>query len=227
MRDDTLEAVEVQTTSEPEVSIIWLHGLGADGHDFEPIVPQLAPVLPPARFVFPHAPIRPVTVNGGMPMRAWYDIMAFDATPPRDQEGIAASRRLVESLLAREQERGIDSRRIVLAGFSQGGAMALYCGLRLGRPLAGLMGLSTYLLMSGALESERAVANMETGLFMAHGTYDPVVPIMAGQHAAARLRGLGYEVEWHEYPMPHAVCPEEIGHVAGWLAKRLAPSPES
>lgn len=226
MPSQNLETVEIQTGPDPEASVIWLHGLGADGHDFEPIVPQLAAGLPPARFVFPHAPVRPVTVNGGMPMRAWYDIVAFDRHPPRDRDGIDASRRAVERLVSTEEARGIPASRIVLAGFSQGGALALYCGLRLDRKLAGLMGLSTYLLFSGELESQRAQANSDTPLFVAHGTYDPVVPVMAGHHLTATLRRLGYGVEWHEYPMPHAVCPEEISHIAAWLTDRLSPPTE-
>lgn len=217
-----LETVEVLTAENPEWAVIWLHGLGADGHDFEPVVPQLAEYIPAARFVFPHAPVRPVTVNGGMPMRAWYDIMAFDGQPPRDQAGILESHRGVKQLIAREAERGIEADHVVLAGFSQGGAMALYTGLRLEQRLAGIMGLSTYLLMSGALADERAGANAGTPLFVAHGVYDPVVPLMAGQHVTRTLTGMGYGVEWHDYPMPHAVCPEEIGHIGAWLAQRLS-----
>jgi len=216
-----LETVEIETGPDPRSSVIWLHGLGADGHDFEPIVPELASFLPPTRFVFPHAPVRPVTVNGGMPMRAWYDIVSFDRHPPRDREGIEASRTAVERLVAREEARGVKGDSIVLAGFSQGGALALYTGLRLDRPLAGLMGLSTYLLYSGELEATRSPASAAVPLFVAHGVYDPVVPFIAGQHVTATLRGLGYEVEWHEYPMPHAVCPEEVGHIGAWLSGRL------
>ncbi len=215
-----LETVEIDTAPGPRFSVIWLHGLGADGHDFEPIVPELATFLPPTRFIFPHAPVRPVTVNGGIPMRAWYDIVSFDRHPPGDREGIESSRSAVVRLVDREQDRGIPSESIVLAGFSQGGALALYAGLRLERPLAGLIGLSTYLLFSGELESARSAANRETPVFAAHGIYDPVVPIIAGQHVAATLRALGYEVEWHEYPMPHAVCPEEVGHIGAWLSGR-------
>lgn len=222
MSDATLETVEVQTGSDPKACVIWLHGLGADGHDFEPIVPQLAAGgIPPTRFVFPHAPVRPVTINGGIPMRAWYDIVSFDAGPPQDREGVRASREAVEELIDREEGRGIPSRRIVLAGFSQGGSVALYTGLRMERPLAGLIGLSTYLLLGSLLESERSGANADTPVFLAHGTFDPVVPSMAGHHANQVLSALGYTTEWHEYPMPHAVCPEEVGHVAAWLAARL------
>jgi phospholipase/carboxylesterase len=219
MSGQDFETVELQTGSEPEVSIIWLHGLGADGHDFEPVVPQLANGLPPARFVFPHAPVRPVTINAGIPMRAWYDIVTFDRHAPQDQQGIAQSRQLVERLVAREEARGIPSERIVLAGFSQGGAMAVYCGLRLAQPLAGIMGLSTYLLMAQALAAERSDANAGTGFFVGHGTYDPVIPVAAGHRLAAALREMAYEVEWHEYSMPHAVCPEELSDIGAWLAR--------
>ena len=218
-----LETVEVLTGENPEWAIIWLHGLGADGHDFEPLVPQLAARIPAARFVFPHAPVRPVTVNGGIPMRAWYDIVAFDGQPPQDQEGISASRRGVEALIEREGERGIGPERIVLAGFSQGGAIALYAGLRLEQTLAGIMGLSTYLLMSGTLADERSQANARTPVFVGHGVYDPVVPLMAGQHVTRTLDSMGYDVEWHDYPMPHAVCPEEVQHIAEWLARHMSP----
>jgi phospholipase/carboxylesterase len=154
-------------------------------------------------------------------MRAWYDIVAFDGQPPQDQEGIADSRRGVERLIEREGERGVGPERIVLAGFSQGGAMALYTGLRLEQELAGIMGLSTYLMMSATLAEERAAENTRTPVFMGHGVYDPVVPLMAGQHAARTLAALDYEVEWHDYPMPHAVCPEEIDHIGAWLARRV------
>lgn len=222
MSDSGLETVELETGPRPQASVIWLHGLGADGHDFEPIVPQLAAAgIANVRFVFPHAPLRPVTINGGMPMRAWYDIVSFDAGPPRDQEGITASRLAVESLIRREEERGSSSKNIILAGFSQGGAMALYTGLRLDRPLAGIMGLSTYLLMTSSTEAERSDGNSATPLFLAHGTFDQVVPMVGGQRAAELLGHLGHQVEWHEYPMMHAVCPEEVGHIAAWLKERL------
>jgi phospholipase/carboxylesterase len=220
-----LETVEIETGPDPKHSIIWLHGLGADGHDFEPIVPELASYIPPTRFVFPHAPVRPVTINGGMPMRAWYDIVSFDRSPPRDREGIETSRTAVEHLVAREIDRGVANESIILAGFSQGGALALYTGLRLEMPLAGLMGLSTYILYSAELDSGRSTANASVPLFVAHGVYDPVVPFMAGQHAAASLRALGYIVEWHEYPMPHAVCPEEVGDIGIWLSARFEGRP--
>jgi len=216
-----LETVEIETGPEPRHSVIWLHGLGADGHDFEPIVPELAAFVPPTRFVFPHAPVRPVTINGGMPMRAWYDIVSFDRSPPRDREGIEASRTAVERLVVREFDRGVPAGSVVLAGFSQGGALALHTGLRLEAPLSGLMGLSTYLLYSAELESGRATAATSVPIFIAHGVYDPVVPFAAGQYAASSLRSLGHEVEWHEYAMPHAVCPEEVGDIGVWLSARF------
>ena len=226
MSDQELETVEVETGPRPGASVIWLHGLGADGHDFEPIVPQLAAAgLDNVRFVFPHAPIRPVTINGGMPMRAWYDIVSFDAGPPRDREGIAASRLGIEALILREEQRGSPPDNIVLAGFSQGGAMALFTGLRLDRALAGIMGLSTYLLMAPTTEAERSSENSSTPVFMAHGTFDQVIPCAGGQRSAAILAEIGYQVEWHEYPMMHAVCPEEIGHIGSWLRRCLGRTP--
>ena len=222
MTRQDLETVEIETGPHPAGTVIWLHGLGADGHDFEPVVPALARFIPATRFVFPHAPVRPVTINGGMPMRAWYDIVSFDRSPPQDRDGIESSRSAVERLVAREGERGIPDDRIVLAGFSQGGALALYTGLRRERPLAGLMGLSTYLLFSGELENARSPASTSVPVFAGHGVYDPVVPFAAGQYLAATLRDQGYTVEWHEYPMPHAVCPEEVDDVGTWLAARFA-----
>jgi phospholipase/carboxylesterase len=218
-----LETVERNTGPEPRAAVIWLHGLGADGHDFEPVVPELRLAGgPDLRFVFPHAPVRPVTINLGMPMRAWYDIMNFDSGPPRDLPGIAASAAAVRALIAREVERGIPHERIVLAGFSQGGAIALYTGLRYEQRLAGIMGLSTYLILSDPLPDERSEANAATPVLIAHGSQDPVVPHLAGERSVARLTELGYAVEWHSYPMPHAVCPQEIADIKGWLGRCLA-----
>ena len=217
-----LETVEQTTGPEPRATVIWLHGLGADGHDFEPVVPELRLAGgPDLRFVFPHAPVRPVTINLGMPMRAWYDIMTFDSGPPRDRAGIEASAAAVRDLIARELDRGIPAERIVLAGFSQGGAIALYTGLRYEQRLAGIMGLSTYLILSEPLSDERAQANAATPMFVAHGSEDPVVPFLAGERTVARLTELGYAVEWHSYAMPHAVCPQEIADVRQWLATCL------
>jgi len=202
--------------NEPQGSIIWLHGLGADGHDFEPIVPELR--LPPAlglRFVFPHAPVRPVTLNGGMAMRAWYDIYSLERDGPADAAGIRASAELLEQWITREQERGIRADRIVVAGFSQGGAIALHTGLRAKQELAGILALSTYLPMPNAFASEAVATDLP--VFMAHGTLDPVLPMALGRESADFLLAGGYNVEWHDYPMAHSVCLEEIGDIRTWL----------
>jgi phospholipase/carboxylesterase len=220
-----LETVEIETAAAPDAAVIWLHGLGADGHDFEPVVPELR--LPPAlgvRFVFPHAPIRPVTLNMGMRMRAWYDVYQLGGGR-EDGEGIRASQELAEALIARERERGIAARRIVLAGFSQGGAIALHAGLRHGERLAGILALSTWLPLAETLEAEAGPANRDVPVFMAHGLFDEVIPIARAQQSRARLEQAGYGVAWHEYSMPHSVCGEEIAEIAGWLLSCLAPSP--
>ena len=215
--------VEVATGEEPRASVIWLHGLGADGHDFEPIVAELGDALPCAtRFVFPHAPVRAVTVNGGYAMRAWYDIVSFDRSAPQDLGGIRESHESVEALIRRENERGIGADRIVLAGFSQGAAMALYSGVRLSQPLAGMLALSCYLLEPGRLADEAAPASLSVPVFMAHGEHDTVLPIALGERARDLLLAAGYAVEWHRYAMAHSVVPEEIGAIARWLARVLA-----
>jgi phospholipase/carboxylesterase len=214
--------VEVETGSQPRASVIWLHGLGADGHDFEPIVPQLG--LPgdlPVRFVFPHAPVRPVTLNGGYPMRAWFDIASLDRNAAQDAEGIAASCRQVEALLAREVERGVAAGHIVLAGFSQGGAIALAMGLRYPERLAGVMGLSTFIPEGSRILAEKSAANQHVPIFLAHGSLDPVVAPALGDATREMLQGAGYDVEWHSYPMPHAVCPDEIVDIGRWLVRVL------
>ena len=214
--------LEIETGREPRSAVIWLHGLGADGHDFEPIVPQLVrPEDPPLRFVFPHAPVRPVTLNGGYPMRAWYDIVAIDRRAAEDESGIRASQDLVGALIRREQERGVASPRIVLAGFSQGGALALYAGTRHPQKLAGIMGLSCYQLLAGRFLAERSPANQATPVFLAHGLGDPVVIPALGQQACLQLQAAGYGVEWHTYAMAHAVCPQEIADIAAWLRRVL------
>lgn len=219
---NTLQTVEVETGTAPSAAVIWLHGLGADGHDFEPLVPQLLwPGAPAIRFVFPHAPVRPVTINGGMPMRAWYDIVSITSERDHDQAGIVDAANGVAALIARECGRGIDAGRIVLAGFSQGGAIALQLGLRYPQRLAGLIALSTYLLMADRLQTEASEANRGLPVFVGHGTYDPVVPFALGELSATRLQSMGYAVEWHAYPMPHAVCPEEVEDLRGWLRLRL------
>ncbi len=223
--DGLLDTVEIETGPEPSAAVVWLHGLGADGHDFEPLVPELAlGGAGPVRFVFPHAPVRPVTINGGMPMRAWYDIMGIDRQSPQDEPGIRASAKLVEALIRREQERGIPAGRIVLAGFSQGGAIALHLGLRFGEALAGILALSTYLPLHETLEGERSEANARTPVFMAHGILDPVVPLYLGESSANRLSQGGWPISWRTYTMPHAVCPEEISDISGFLADRFRPA---
>ena len=217
-----LETVEITTGPAPDAAVIWLHGLGADGHDFEPLVPQLTwPGAPDLRFVFPHAPVRPVTINGGMAMRAWYDIVSLTSGRDHDQRGIADSVNQAAALVRRERERGIEADRIVLAGFSQGGAIALQLALRYPERLAGLVALSTYLLLDHRIEQDAHDANRGLPVFAGHGTLDPMVPCGLGEAAAERLRGLGYAVEWHSYPMPHAVCPEEVDDLAAWLRARL------
>jgi phospholipase/carboxylesterase len=212
----------LSTGPKPVASVIWLHGLGADGHDFKPIVPELAHFLRPAtRFIFPHAEVRPVTVNGGYPMRAWYDIYSFENRDRQDETGIKSSDAIVRALIARENSRGIPNERIVLAGFSQGGAMALHTGTRLMPPLAGIMALSCYLILPARLLAERAAATMATPVFQAHGESDNVLPLALGESARDQLQSAGYQVEWHQYPMAHSVSQEEIADIGHWLAARF------
>ncbi|MFA6232363.1 MAG: alpha/beta hydrolase [Rhodanobacter sp.] len=219
----SLPTIERETAPNPTFSIIWLHGLGADGNDFAPIVPELvAPSWPALRFVFPHAPVRPVTINNGAPMRAWYDIAGFDLNARQDEVGMRASFAEVEALIEREHERGVPSERIVLAGFSQGGAMALAAGLRHAEKLAGIVVLSAYLPLSAALAAERSSANDVTPIFWGHGTADPVVVLQRGVESHALLQSMGYAVDWHTYPMPHSVCAEEIADLRSWLGQRFA-----
>jgi phospholipase/carboxylesterase len=209
-----MEAVEIETGSPPRAAVIWLHGLGADGHDFEPIVPELK--LPrPVRFVFPHAPVRPVTINQGMRMRAWYDIFQFGGGP-EDEAGVRASQKLVTELIAKEQ-----GRKVVLAGFSQGGAIVLQTALRHPERLAGVMALSTYLPLAGSLEKEASAASKTLPIFMAHGRFDDIIPIDRATRSRDFLIELGYKVAWHEYPMAHSVCAEEIRDISDFLATIL------
>ena len=219
-----LDTVEHETGAQPSWSVLWLHGLGADGHDFAPIVPELVRREWPAlRFVFPHAPVRPVTINGGMPMRAWYDIRDLDLAHRADLEGVAASVADVEALVAREEARGVPPERLLLAGFSQGGAVTLAAGLARTRPLAGLVALSTYLPMGAAQAQAACVPEAPAQpVFMAHGQFDPVVPQRGGEAAAQALRALGFGVEWRTYPMQHTVCAEEIRDLGDWMTARFA-----
>ena len=210
--------VEIPAPDEHRWSVIWLHGLGADGHDFEPIVPELRlPRDHGVRFVFPHAPERPVTVNGGAWMRAWYDIAGADLASKEDEAGIRDSTASVEALIAREKELGVPASRIVLAGFSQGGAMALHVGLRHVERLGGIMALSAYLLLADRLEAEMSAANRLTPIFEAHGEQDPIVPMALATYSRDRIAALRPAPEWHTYPMPHSVCGPEIDDVRAWL----------
>ena len=215
-----LPHIELATGADPVATIIWLHGLGADGWDFMPVARELPlPEEMPLRFIFPHAPMRAVTINNGMEMRAWYDIAMNDISRLPDEEGIRESQADVERLIARERSRGIDSSRVVLAGFSQGGAIALQAGLRHANRLAGVIALSTYLPLETSLQTEAAAANRATPIFMGHGTEDTIVPLRLAEASRATLKAQGYEVEWHSYPMPHAVCPEEIEAIAQFLMR--------
>lgn len=218
-----LETVELGPSA-ARCSIIWLHGLGADGHDFEPLAPQLRLEHLDVRFVFPHAPVRPVTLNGGYPMRAWFDLAGIERDGPLDRDGLLAAMAAVEALIAREQERGVEAGNIVLAGFSQGGALALTTALRSKTRLAGIMGLSTFLMSPQSVDLSFEAANRDTPLFMAHGRQDPIVPIELGRETRDYLAKDGFSPEWHEYDMPHAVGPEEIGDIRAFLLRILEKS---
>ena len=220
MSAEPLETLEIETAPNPRASVIWMHGLGADGNDFAPLADEIA--LPVAvRYIFPHAPMMPVSINGGYVMRAWYDIS--DAAIRReDEDGVRASQQSVEALLAREKSRGVAANRIVLAGFSQGGAIALQTGLRHAERLAGIMALSTYVPLADQLANEANPANRGVPIFMAHGTADPMIPFARAQASRDLLLQLGYAVEWNEYRMQHAVCPQEIAAIGTWLARVLA-----
>lgn len=215
---DLPETVEVGPQENVNGSVIWLHGLGADGRDFEAMVPQLnlSDDLK-LRFVFPHAPVRPVTLNGGMAMRAWYDIVSLDRDGPVDAAGIRDSVAMLRSLIERERERGVPYANIVLAGFSQGGAIALHCGLGFEEKLAGLMALSTYLPLHKELTASAGGQPRDLRIFMAHGTADPMLPMHLGAASRDLMESCGYSVAWFEYPMPHAVCPQEIADISRWL----------
>jgi phospholipase/carboxylesterase len=217
-----LDSIEVETAPNPDAAIIWLHGLGADGHDFEPIVPELVPRGSRAwRFVFPNAPVRPVTINRGMRMRAWYDIKGMDRSAAEDVSGFRDTDAQIRELIGREVSRGIPTTRIVLAGFSQGGAVSLYTAPRFPEKLAGVMALSCYLPAASSLRAEASPASAATPILMAHGQMDPVVPMSLGVKSRDVLKTQGYAVEWHDYPMPHSVCPAEIADIQQFLLRVL------
>ena len=219
-----LSHITLETGKSPQHSIIWMHGLGADGEDFVSIAEEMK--LPVAvRYLFPHAPKQPVTINGGLIMRAWYDITASDIVTKQDVKGIRASQAAIEMLIAQEKQRGIIADNIFLAGFSQGGAIALHTGLRHASRLGGILALSAYLLQAETLSSEASAAALNTPIFMAHGHSDPIVPYARGKDSADELKKRGYQVEWHEYGMPHSVCAEEVRDVQTWLTRKLNETP--
>src|SRR5262245_10928386 len=219
---DLLDALQVETAPSPGAAVIWMHGLGADGYDFVDIVPALRLGATPTRFVFPHAPTRPVTINGGMVMRAWYDVRGDAGVRREDETGVRESQRQIEALIEREKTRGIPPGRIALAGFSQGGAMALQTGLRHPERLAGIMALSCFLPLADKVSAEVSAANRDVPLFMAHGTHDPLIPMARARQAHDLLTSLGYRLEWHEYPIPHSVSDAEIRDISAWLQRILA-----
>ena len=217
-----LQTIDIETASAPDAAVIWLHGLGADGNDFAPIVPELVRDGERAwRFVFPHAPSRPITINGGMSMPAWYDIVSLDRGRVEDAAGFRDTDTAIRQLIEREIERGIPAQRIVLGGFSQGGAVSLYTAPRYADRLAGIMALSTYLPLPGRLAAERTAANAGTPIFMAHGIADATLPLTLGLESRDHLKSLGFAVEWHQYPMAHAVCPAEITDIRHYLFRVL------
>jgi phospholipase/carboxylesterase len=223
MTSSTLETIQVDTGPNPTASVIWLHGLGASGDDFVPIVRELdLSGLQSIRFVFPHAPTMPVTVNNGYVMRAWYDIIGADISRREDEKGLRASQAMVEQLIAQEKARGVPADRIVLAGFSQGCAMTLQTGLRHPEKLAGLLCLSGYVPLHTTIAAERHAANQDTPVFLAHGRGDQVIPIIRAEQTRDLLQSLGYDVEWHAYQMPHSVCQEEVADIGAWLRRVLA-----
>jgi phospholipase/carboxylesterase len=222
-----LETIEIETAPNPTAAVIWLHGLGADGNDFVPVVPELGldrrdRPLQPIRFVFPHAPMIPVTINGGYVMRAWYDIVGVDLAKREDEAGLRRSQQALEALVDNEKARGIAANRIVLAGFSQGCAIALLTGLRYPERLAGVIGLSGYLPLASRTAAERTAANADVPLFLAHGRQDPVVPIARAIESRDALAALGYPIEWHDYSMPHSVCAQEIADLAAFFRRVFA-----
>ena len=218
-----LDNIEIETAPNPTIAVVWLHGLGADGNDFVPLVRELDLTgLPGIRFVFPHANTMPVTINGGYVMRSWYDIVATDLTRREDEGGLRASQLQVEALIAREKARGIPASRIILAGFSQGCAMTLQTGLRHPEKLAGMLCLSGYLPLSSVAGAERSEASLATPIFMAHGVQDPIVPFARAEESRKVVEALGYQVEWHAYPMQHTLCLEEVQDISAWIRKVVA-----
>ena len=218
-----LDAITVEPAKAADASIIWLHGLGADGHDFEPIIPELRlPESAAIRFIFPNAPIRAVTINGGLSMRAWYDIRQIDLTRQEDAESIQSSSEHLNRFVEQEIEKGIEASRIILAGFSQGGAIALYNGLRQSRSLAGILALSTYLPLPDSLGSEISAANRTTPILQMHGNFDPVIPLQTAKNTLNLLKQNDLNVSWQEYAMQHSVCPQQITDIADWIKLRLA-----
>lgn len=222
MSDALFDGVEINPETGPAATIIWLHGLGADGNDFVPLVPELnIPESLPLRFLFPHAPIRSVTINAGMVMRAWYDILALDGPDNIERNHLLESADALETIIQDEMERGMPSEKILLAGFSQGGAVVLHTGLRYGKKLAGILALSCYLPTADTLAREMSAVNRDIPLMMAHGTMDPLIPVAKSIRTKQELTRLGYQVQWHEYNMQHAVCPEEIQDIRSWLLQTL------
>ena len=215
-----LEFVEINPKAEPHASIIWLHGLGADGHDFEPIVSELRlPETLPIRFVFPHAPMRSVTINAGMVMRAWYDVIGMPGSGGIELDDFFESVDLLDSLIQKEMDSGMPSERILLAGFSQGGAISLHTGLTYGKHLAGILALSTYLPTAHDIADEISLVNKDIPIMMAHGTMDPMIPMAHAVRTKQALKQLGYQISWHEYPIMHGVCTEEIQDISAWLLR--------
>lgn len=226
MTTSILETIRLETGPQPTVSIIWMHGLGADGQDFVPIVGQLnLSQCPAIRFIFPHAPTRPITINGGYVMRGWYDIVHPDLKQLEDEQGVRASQVAIEQLIAQEIEQGIPADRIILAGFSQGSAMALHTGIRYPKKLAGILALSGYIPLGEQVAVERSVANQAIPIFMAHGIDDLIVSMQRAKQSRDLLQGLHYAIEWHEYPMQHSVCFEEVRDIGHWL-QRIIPALE-
>jgi len=218
---ELLQTIEIETRPKPSHSVIWLHGLGADGNDFVPIIQELTLPRLGIRFVFPHAPMRPVTVNGGFVMRAWYDIAYQDLAIKEDEPGLRQAQKSIEELIAKEESRGVPANRIVIAGFSQGGVISLQTGLRQPKRLAGILSLSAYLPLAATVAKERNAANNDAPIFMGHGTVDNIVPLPLGAASRDQLIKLGYGVDWHQYPMPHSVCPEELDDISAWLTRVL------